>query len=266
MGALVALFTLPLVGGIIDFLTLTWAYLLRLAAGAYLAEGAHKSRRPEQMLELYELEQDEDCRSVRETLSTLDLDVLIKPCPRGGSRFMQERKRLAQKDASLPMLHDPNTTQVLSNASAINEYLWKRYGNKASPGWAFRLANFSALGSLSGRLASAIRPAASHGWTATPTSKKPEKALVLWGSEGSPFVARVREALCALEIEYVYKTTPKFTSTKRKEWVRRFGNQLSKGRKAAGLIQIPLLEDPNTGKELLESTDIAAYLYEEYSP
>lgn len=259
-----SLFSLPFLGQIIDFATLVFAYLMRIASGAYIATNITKCQRPEQMLVLYDLEQDIDSREVRETLCTLDLDVLVKPCPRGGSRFTNERKKLAKNDTSLPLLYDPNSNKVISNAKAINAYLWNTYGKKATPNLGFRLALSDLVGPVSGHITSMLRPCDSHGRKAK-ASKIPKEPLFLWGNEGSPFVARVREALSSLEIAYIYKTTPKFTSTKRKEWIQRFGDQLSAGRKMVGLIQIPLLEDPNTGKNLLESCDIVKYLYAEYS-
>ena len=45
-----------------------------------------KLKRPEKLLELYEFEICPYCRKVRGIIDYLDLDVLIRPCPKEGKR------------------------------------------------------------------------------------------------------------------------------------------------------------------------------------
>ncbi|CAK9001318.1 GST N-terminal domain-containing protein [Durusdinium trenchii] len=245
--------------GALDVVLLTMVYVLRLAAGAFMAQGTARCRRPEQTLTLVDWEADPDCRRVRETLCVLDIDVVVKPCPHRGTRFRHE----LDGGGRPPFLLDPNSGQRIAGGEAIIKHLWRQYGNEATPPMNYRLIRTGPLDKATGALASAIRFRDREGRCKVESSV-PDEPLVLWGSEGSPFVARVREALCVLELPYVYRTAPKFNSVKRKEYKRRFGNMLSLARKNSGLIQIPLLEDPNTGEVLLESADIIEYLFRVY--
>ena len=45
------------------------------------------ARRPQRLLELYDIENCPYCRIVREVLTQLDLDAIIYPCPKGGERY-----------------------------------------------------------------------------------------------------------------------------------------------------------------------------------
>lgn len=45
---------------------------------------------------------------VREALTLLDLDVLIYPCPKGGTTFRPRARQLSGKE-QFPFLVDPNT-------------------------------------------------------------------------------------------------------------------------------------------------------------
>ena len=80
----------------------------------------------------------------------------------------------------------------------------------------------------------------------------------------SPFVKIVREALCTLQLRHEMVYVP-MGSPKRKEYVEKFGHMLPRYRKSMGLIQIPLLVDPNGGGTArLESYKIVEYLNETY--
>lgn len=82
---------------------------------------------PAQLLELYDIESSPYCRMVRETLSELDIDVLIKPCPKGGTRFRKEAIARVGK-AQFPLLVDPNTDTVMLESADIIDYLLRTYG------------------------------------------------------------------------------------------------------------------------------------------
>lgn len=55
-----------------------------------------------------------------------------------------------------------------------------------------------------GFLRNLFRPLNEQGTLRIP-SKPVEEPLVLWGYEGSPFVLRVKELLCSLELPYIYR-------------------------------------------------------------
>merc|ERR1712187_565101 len=106
-----------------------------------------------------------------------------------------------------------------------------------------------------------LRP--SHGIQKLP-SRAPTKLLVLYGHEPSPFVKIVREALCSLEIPYTYITMPIGSYRKRKDFHDKYGNKMHQQRlrEAAGVVQVPMLVDPNRSEEpLFESAPIVNYLY-----
>uniref|UniRef100_A0A7S3EJH3 GST N-terminal domain-containing protein n=1 Tax=Rhodosorus marinus TaxID=101924 RepID=A0A7S3EJH3_9RHOD len=82
----------------------------------------------------------------------------------------------------------------------------------------------------------------------------PERPLIYWGYEPSPFCKVVRERLCEYEIPYLCKTTSR-GSRKRAELQDNLG-----------LLQVPYLEDPNTGLALFQSKYILKYLDDVYGP
>ena len=76
------------------------------------------TKQPAQLLELYEYEGCPYCRLVRETLTELDLDARIYPCPKGGTRFRPKVKELGGKQ-QFPYLVDPNTGRKLYESADI---------------------------------------------------------------------------------------------------------------------------------------------------
>jgi glutathione S-transferase len=181
--------------------------------------------RPEKMLELYEYEACPFCRKVREALTMLDLEVLVRPTPRRGERYRPEAtKRGGQK--KFPLLFDPNEDLLLYESNDIVTHLYAR--------------SF---------LASMMRPTQGR---AARTSRAPETPLELWSFELSPYCRRVRETLCELELPYVLHNVGK-GSPRRPAFVERSGKQ-----------QVPYLEDPNTGTKMFESLDIVRYLEKTY--
>ena len=89
----------------IDVTTSVAVTLIRGASGARVGKTGD---RPKQLLELYEFEGCPFCRKVREALSILDLDAMIRPCPKGAPGYRKELGRRAGKE-QFPYLVDPNT-------------------------------------------------------------------------------------------------------------------------------------------------------------
>src|SRR3954447_22751460 len=196
--------------------------------------------RPAKMLELYEFEACPFCRKVREALTMLDLDALVRPCPRRGERFRPAAiTRGGQK--KFPLLFDPNEDLLLYESNDIVKHLYARYG-AGDPPLVMRLG---LLNDASSMLASIVRPG--HGRAAR-KSRPPEKPLELWSFELSPYCRRARETLCELELPYVLHNMGK-GSARRPAFLERTGK-----------LQFPYLEDPNTGTKLFESLEIVKYL------
>jgi len=217
------------------------ATLARLGAGTRVGPlGA----RPERPLELYDFEACPFCRKVREALCALDLEVLVYPCPKGGSRFRPSVRERGGKE-QFPFLVDPNSGKAMYESNEIVRYLFERYGNGRVP---FLYAG-GPLHDGTAMLASALRPGL--GMRAGP-SRAPAQPLELWSFEGSPFCRLVRERLCSLEIPYRLHNVAK-GSPGRPAFERR-----------SGRMMVPYLADPNTQVEMFESADIVRYLEATY--
>ena len=201
--------------------------------------------RPEKRLELYEFEGCPFCRKVREALTMLDLEVLVLPAPKGGTRFRPQGTERGGK-AQFPLLVDPNQGLVLYESDDIIRHLYSAYGAGPVP-LGLRLG---ALGTGLSGVASLAR--AGQGSQARP-SRAPEKPLELWSYEISPYSRRAREVLCELELPYVLHNVGQ-------------GSQARADlRERAGKVQVPYLEDPNTDAKMFESRDIVKYLDATYA-
>lgn len=221
---------------------------------------------PTQPLELYEFEGCPYCRLLRESLTELDLDVLIKPCPKDGTRFRPQVKSLGGK-TQFPFLVDPNSGTSLYESADIVDYLIDAYGGRSRfPG---RLLRGVAV--AGGMAATASR--VMHGMRARP-SKAPQKPLELYSFESSPFSRLVRERLCELELPYLLRNTGKARWTDMgppsfRDKLFRAPADTCRNRsalhQATGRVQVPYLIDPNTGTALFESAEIIRYLDDQYA-
>lgn len=220
---------------------------------------------PEQPLVLYDMEGCPYCRRVREALTALNLDVDIRPCPKGGRVFRQHAEATGGKQ-QFPLLVDQNTDTVMYESETIIEYLFRQYAGRPVPGYYRKRVWQPVLGSMAS-VASAMR-----GLRAS-AGKQPEQPLHLWSFEGSPFSRLVREKLCELEIPYTLHNLGKEHWTEIGPAAQRIkpgpytpipGGKRDAFFKAHGRVQVPYLEDPNTGEGLFESARILAYLQTQY--
>lgn len=224
------------------------------------------SRQPEKLLELYEFEACPYCRVVREALTELDLDVLVRPCPKDGTRYRSQVLEIGGK-AQFPFLVDPNTEEKLYESGEIVRYLYRQYGDREVP-WNRQFAWIdNGLSSMAGvaRVGAGYRARA---------SKEPKQPLELYSFELSPYARRVRETLCELEIPYVLRNAGRrrladyVPAQLRGTAIDRMGSDEGNRaalRQRAGKVTIPYLVDPNTDKELFESRRIRSYLVETYA-
>jgi glutathione S-transferase len=237
--------------------------LLRASNGIQSTPAAQK---PQQLLQLYDIENCPYCRLVREALTELDLDAEVYPCPKSGERFRPEAVERGGK-AQFPYLADPNTGVEMYESLDIIAYLFETYGQRKVP-LKWKAGQLQILGSM---MASA--PRASRGMQVKPGAA-PEYLLELYSFESSPYARPVRELLCEMEIPYIVRNCGR---TQLQEWIfppirerlnirtdSELGNrqvlQDSEGR-----VSIPYLYDPNTERGLFESSDILEYLQQTYS-
>ena len=168
-----------------------------IEAGKGMA-GTSRPIQPVKMLELYDMEGCPYCRRVREVMTSLNIDFLVKPCPKAGSLYRNEIAQRLSKP-TYPALHDPNTGVYLSESQDIISYLYNNYSNKKIPK---SLANLPRV-EVQGMLVSAASML--RGIKADP-NRDPSKItepLELYSFEGSPYSRPVRERLCELEISYI---------------------------------------------------------------
>jgi glutathione S-transferase len=81
---------------------------------------------------------------------------------------------------------------------------------------------------------------------------RPERLLELYEFEACPFCRKVREGLTAFDLDAMVYPCPR--GSRYREVVKARG----------GRAMFPFLVDPNTGKEMYESSDILAYLASTY--
>ncbi len=226
----------------LDVATSLGATLARLGSGVSVGS---PGRRPQQELQVYEFEGCPYCRKVREALTVLDLDALVLPCPKGGSRYRDEVVSRGGK-AQFPYLVDPNTGKEMYESDEIVAYLFQEYGTGAPPA----LLRRGPLNDVTAGLASVWR--FSRGARYRP-ARAPEQPLELYSFESSPFCRIAREALCSLELPYHLHNVGK-GSPRRAAFTER-----------SGRMMVPYLVDPNTGTAMFESADIVRYLEKTYA-
>ena len=243
---------------------------LTVRGGRGTAAMAPARVKPEKLLKLYDIEVSPYCRLVREVLTELDLDVMILPCPVGGTRFRPDAERIGGKQ-QFPLLVDENIGTVLYESADIIEHLGRHYRRrvKTQRGIARGVALASSL------MASATqwRPGGLAGLKARP-SKAPAQPLELYSFEASPYSKPVRARLCELELPYILRNTGKGA------WGDMgpplFRDQLFKTPKATtpnrawleqhtGKVQVPYLIDANTATAMYESQAILNYLDRTYA-
>jgi glutathione S-transferase len=225
-----------------------------------------RTGQPEKLLELYEYEASPYCRLVREALTELDLDVMILPCPSGGTRHRPKALALGGK-LLFPFLVDPNTGVKMHESRDIIDYLSKTYGGRLRAPTGIRRGG-AVFASFLTTTARGLR-----GAKASP-SKAPAKPLELFSFESSPYSRLVRERLCELEIPYLLHNMAKARwEDVGPPWIRAryFPDLPVEGRNRlnlldlAGKVQVPYLVDPNTGVAMFESEAILKYLDTTYA-
>jgi glutathione S-transferase len=217
------------------------ASVVRLGSGG-MVHGV--GPRPNDALVLYELEWCPFSRIVREALSELDLDALIKPCPPGETMHHRELAQLGQEQ--FPYLIDRASGIQLGDSTKIVEHLYSRYGD-GSP---VPLRMRGALARITSKVASELRGNAPDYEL---PAERPELTLELWNYEGSPYCRLVREELARLGLPYVSRNLAR-NSPRRESFRARFGK-----------IQFPRLFDPNDNTGLFETDAIFTHLQSHYA-
>src|SRR5438876_581186 len=106
-------------------LTSFTATIIRLGRGVFPRVTAERRRDPDLLLELYDFEACPYCRKVREVLSELDLEYMVRTVPKGSAR----RAALTRRGGKMqvPYLVDPNTRREMYESDDIIAYLEGQY-------------------------------------------------------------------------------------------------------------------------------------------
>ncbi|KAL9184975.1 hypothetical protein ACHAXT_002752 [Thalassiosira profunda] len=250
----------------LDTLTSGLASIARLPYGVTVSGGVSSAGPAASFLpqikELYDVENDRDCRKVRERITELDL-VVERAIPSAPN------SRAAGASASpvvVPtLLAEADGAAVeLKGAGDILAFFDDKFSTENERGLKMadeelmlekvkeQLLNVASYlpGILRAGRGSSVCSAASTALS----PPRPEKPLILYSYEGNQFCRLVREVLTELDITYELRSAGK-GSPRREELATLTG----------GSSQCPYLVDPNTGASMPESKDIVEYLYSKYA-
>ena len=105
-------------------------------------------------------------------------------------------------------------------------------------------------------------------------SRQPTKPLTLWSFESSPYSRLVRERLTELELPYTLHNLgkeqfadmgPAAMRVRPGPYRPKAGGKRERMLAQLGRVQVPYLEDPNSGVKMFESEAIIDYLERSYA-
>jgi len=245
-----------------------------IAAGGRGATGTAFPNQPEKALKLYEFEGSPFCRRVREVLTLLNLDYEVYPCPKGGTKYRKIVKDLGGK-TRFPFFVDENTGEKLYESKNIINYLFKYYGKTGKTPEKYEHYPQYPVIALVGTVINGARGV----WVDKKIIHReaPQKLLELWSFEASPYSRIVRSVLTELELPFIIHNVakerwqdqgPAALRLKPGKYTPLVGGKREKIVPIMGRlkndIQVPYLEDPNTGAKLFESKAIVDYLQRQY--
>jgi len=245
-----------------------------IAAGGRGATGTAFPNQPEKALKLYEFEGSPFCRRVREVLTLLNLDYEVYPCPKGGTKYRKIVKDLGGK-TRFPFFVDENTGEKLYESKNIINYLFKYYGKTGKTPEKYEHYPQYPVIALVGTVINGARGV----WVDKKIIHReaPQKLLELWSFEASPYSRIVRSVLTELELPFIIHNVakerwqdqgPAALRLKPGKYTPLVGGKREKIVPIMGRlkndIQVPYLQDPNTGAKLFESKAIVDYLQRQY--
>eukprot|EP00735_Rhodelphis_limneticus_P005175 TRINITY_DN16922_c0_g1::TRINITY_DN16922_c0_g1_i1::g.29662::m.29662 TRINITY_DN16922_c0_g1::TRINITY_DN16922_c0_g1_i1::g.29662 ORF type:complete len:302 (-),score=59.16,GST_N_3/PF13417.1/4e-11,GST_N_3/PF13417.1/0.0081,GST_N_2/PF13409.1/0.00018,GST_N_2/PF13409.1/25,Glutaredoxin/PF00462.19/0.26,Glutaredoxin/PF00462.19/0.52 TRINITY_DN16922_c0_g1_i1:209-1114(-) len=258
------LFSLPVIRWfpfkrLFEYASISTPALARRLMGAGRAASLEDAARPLKPLKLYEFEACPFCRKVRETISILDLNVIVYPCPREtmkvygymkDSRFRPVVQGLGGKLA-FPYLVDDNTGMNMYESADIVKYLWERYGGKTKKPYCVEgvppALNMSTL-----MFSTFMRPLPTHGMQRLPSRDPGPELIQLWGYETDVNSRLIREALTSLEQPYLYRNVAPGTA------------KLDELKTLSGSTIVPYFFDPNTKFSSTDGPTVVKYLLDTY--
>lgn len=243
----------------LDTLTSGLASICRLPGGVTVSEKAVSLDLPPRIRQLYDVENNQDCRKIREMITELDLTVeRVIPSAYNSKTFTDDSyEYFLEAGTEIPrmVLSEGNNAQekLLSGYEEIKAYFDEKYDLVEGGDEENELLNIARNGGgivacvLRNGRGAEVSPAATN-------APRPEKPLVLYSYEGNQFCRLVREVLTELDIVYELRSAGK--QSPRREELSRMNS---------GSSQCPYLLDPNTNVGMLESAEIIKYLYKNYA-
>jgi len=252
----------------LDTLTSGLASVCRFTKGVTAAVTSKKQL--PRLMQLYDVENDSACRTVRERITELDLDVQkVIPASANSRVFLDKSYEYAlPADAQIPRLvvEDANGKEkVLEGSGNIVSYLdeWMIDDSKVGEDALKVNLGKTALNALLGlgslmsnllRLGRGVLVSEAAACDAVDVVPRPQQPLILYSYEGNQFCRLVREVLTELDIVYELRSAGK--QSKRQEELAKL---------SGGSTKSPFLIDPNTGVQMGQSADIVQYLYRTYA-
>ena len=212
------------------FYSLRWFFsllstILRLGAGRPGREQTAATGMPI----LYEFAACPWCRIAREAVSEAGLSVLVRPCPKNGTRFRPKVKEMGGK-AQFPFYIDEHVPDGMYESADVAKTMREHYGaSRPLMHW---------LGPLNGIFSSYAVLLGFTGGRSVRPSKPQSQPLEFHGSEASPSARLVKARLSSLELEYIWHSS-------------------ARGE--------PRLFDPQTGKTTLGGPESLLYLADTYA-
>ena len=247
-----------------DTLTSGFASIARLPFGVTVSSDAKRNLT---ISLLYDVENDMDCRLVRERISELDLIVkTVVPAAPNARVFVDPSCEFALPEGSeIPrlVLEDGKT---LAGSEDILAYLDETFavegaGSTNNNGEsdtkqqiidaALKVASYLPGLLRAGRGQQVCSAASASSKLPVP---RPTKPLILYSYEGNQFCRLVREVLAELDLPYELRSAGK-SSPRREQMAQMTG----------GSSQCPYMIDENTDTAMFESADIIRYLYKTYA-
>jgi glutaredoxin len=236
--------------------------ILRLPKGVTVDQHAKDIGDEIRLLQLFDVENNRECRKVRERITELDLVVeKIIPAAANSRSMTGENGEFKIPSKPPPVLvvqeSGSGSTKTLSGAEAILEYLDNNFLVSSATNTEENNQLMEVIESITSNIAGFTRPG--RGMEVSPAAlgknvPRPKEPLILYSYDGNQFCRLVREVLLELDIVYELRSAGK-QSPRREELASITG----------GSSQCPYLIDPNTGVSMPESADIVEYLYKTYA-
>jgi glutathione S-transferase len=242
-----------------DTLTSGLASICRLPRGVTAESSGSRTASPD-ILTIYDIENDVNCRLVRERLTELDLNFRVVPSAPNSKVFTDASYKYAlSSGTSLPTL-SVGGGKMLTGSQKIVDFLDNTYGNGAvekanAEDQDIKEKALAFFYSAGNNLASLLRTGRGCMVSSAAGDKTTEiePLIILYSYEGNQFCRLVREVLTELDLVYEVRSAGK-TSPRREELSKITG----------GSTQCPYLIDPNTAESMSESADVIQYLYKMY--